>query len=226
MPLGVDHVQFSVPSVDTAVGCLTACGYRQLFREENFDSGAPFFHVPGKTMVFLSSSEVRLELINSSAEPRQDLYVPVFAQGDSPVEVTELGTLCRGRPTATLSHVEVHVADAGASAKFWRAIGFEPSADPNVLFFPRRVYGMALQIRLIESTRNQGRFVDDQGCSLIALVDQRPVATLQSVEQVGGRCWGYHDLRINGRALRSHMLRGPSGELVELIHFHPRRRDD
>lgn len=226
MPLAVDHVQFSVPSLEHASEMLLRLGFQRLFVEVDFDRGEPlFFRERGKTMSFHATEETRIELINGAAgegaRRRHDTYVPVFSPRAEPVEVPELAAVCRGTVSRILGHVEVHVGNIQASREFWRRLGFQPEAgSEDRLAFPRTMIGMGLAIELRERPANgrAGLFVDDPGCSLIALLDRDSTTTIRDLDGIGS-LWDSRPFRINGRSMNIHMLRGPSGELVELIQF-------
>jgi catechol 2,3-dioxygenase-like lactoylglutathione lyase family enzyme len=230
MPLGVDHLQFSVPCLEHAGELLRNLGFQQEFGEKDFDGCAPaFFRERGKSMAFFSTEDTRIEVINAAAGDgqgrRHGVYVPVFSPHAEIVEVPSLSARCRGPVSGHLSHVEVHVDNPAASREFWSRLGFQPeSGSSGRLAFPRTMVGMGLAIELCERrpTEHPGQFVDDPGCSLIALIDRDATATLRDLEGFGSP-WASYPFQINGRRIHIHMLRGPSGELVELIQLAPRR---
>lgn len=228
MPLGVDHVQFSVPSLDGGADFLRSHGFRQDFAESGFDGeGAPFFRERGKSMTFHSTDTTRIELVNAAQGGQHgvahDTYVPVFDPDGDLVNVAALAAPCRGAVSTRLLHIEVHVDDLEASLRFWRVLGFREEGAGSRMTFPASIagVGLAIEFRRRRTTRPSGLFVDDPGCSLIALVDRDCEATLEALRG-SGSLWASHGFRIKGRPVRVHILSGPGGELVELIHFLPR----
>jgi hypothetical protein len=117
------------------------------------------------------------------------------------------------------------VGDLGEARRFWvEGLG---AADRAVreegrwlcVGYRGPVPAWCLDLFLVEG-RGPGAdaYLDDAGFSCVALLSNRLDDDLRRAVAAGGRAVGDpFELTVNRRALRIALLRGPAGELVELI---------
>jgi catechol 2,3-dioxygenase-like lactoylglutathione lyase family enzyme len=241
--IGIDHVQFSVPDLTASTTFLEERGWRLKFREPDFATTArPYFRAVGKSMAYLKRERAAIELIDGSERAGPASWTPLFsarlpgevgAAVDVPrdaveVRVPELGGRCLcvdvAERVVELGEVVLASCDPQGSASFLEWLGFrrDASADRLRLVFPPSIIGMGLAVTIVAGApieRDHDVYVDDLGLSLVALLAKDLDADVAELRALGRRTTDVFDYRINGRAVSNVIVRGPGGELVELIRI-------
>jgi len=234
---GVDHVQISVPALGTAIETLSSCGYTVDFEEPDFSTTQrPYFRERRKSMAYLRSGSDAVELIDGSGVPGPELWLPVFHRAihgtatEAPAGIActarlvpELGGTClaSGGGTGGLERVVLRVADPEPTVGFLEGLGFLLRGRDGCrieLEFPRTIVTMALRVTVISGgSRPPEHFVDDLGCTLVALISRNLEADVAALQEDGCTTTQIFSFTINGKPIRHAIIRGPGGALVELI---------
>ena len=239
--IGIDHVQFSVPDLAVGTEFLQGIGWGLEFREPEFaTTPRPYFRETGKSMAYLKQGRAAIELIDGSASAGSASWTPRFSArlagradefagnptGDLVVRVPELGTTClcsdESNGSVELNEVILSSAKPEASAGFLESLGFrrEEAGDVLRLAFPASIIGMGLNVTIVQGSAQSGEdFVDDLGLSLIALISKDLAGDVQALRAEAYETTETFDYTINGRAISNAIVRGPGGELIELIQI-------
>lgn len=133
-----------------------------------------------------------------------------------------------GAPRGSVRGIMLPVSDLAAAKRFWgNGLGGRAAAQGTLasgeawarLSFPSPVPAWSLEIVLAESAVRPGHpLLDASGFACLALLTNRLEADAGSAMRRGGREAGPRfDLTVSGKLLHIIMVRGPGGELVELI---------
>jgi hypothetical protein len=235
--IGVDHLQFAVSDVNAGTRYLAGRGFELLFDQTGFDLVARSYYraTPGR-MTYLRRGASRVELIEGSACQRRTIYIPIFDQfsSDRPRSELDLDELrmswndvmscvCASAngTSPELNAVMVRADQPDHSASFWQSLGFQPTSCGEhwqVLAFADNLISMPLRILIVRVSERSSDMdkVDDLGCSSIALLTRNLAADREHLIHMHPPS-EIARLRINDRPLSICFVRGPSGELVELI---------
>ncbi len=243
MLVGIDHIQFSVDSLAAAERLLAAWGYRRRFSQPDhaaLDGEGPGHALPGGGgLLFLTRGPHALELLRRTGGAARGAYLPVLgpahlrqsrllagpaAGAGRPGWLPQLctyGWVAPGEPEP-LARLLLPTPDLQRSLRLWTALRARVAwSGPRgaQLSFPRALAAMPLQLWLVwvpglGASRSQ---VDGPGCTQVALVSTALEADLRALARAGAHTAEPREMHVGGRRLICASLRGPAGELVELV---------
>lgn len=212
MIVGVAQLVLNVPDLEAEVRAHTDVGWTISFRSE----GLP--NHPSKR-AFQAASRTTLDMVH------------LVKRGSTAIEITRYA----GAPTAGTTvyelagdRVRVVAKEPQASSSFWAALGFSERAD-GMLEAKAVLPDWRLTIELVPTDQPARKTcVDADGCVLVTVLTtsietdfERLSATGLLVESASP--WVES---IAGRTTTVAMVRGPSGELVELLQAPRASRDE
>lgn len=236
MILGVDHIALSCVDLQGSVAAIQRAGYQVKFIEAdlmNHSSKKPFLSVyqPVHSVAYcLAESGIAVELTAHGGIPSKS------AAGYQPRISKELWRIAGAEPffdtdyegfDSLIRSVEVPVMNVEQSFLFWtKGLGAREdlrSLDPPVrarrLRWQSPISRWSLELILRETKiPTAQRCLDDAGFPCLAFLTNDAAADRSRLMELGvSQASEPSRHRVNGKSLMISFLRGPSGELVELI---------
>jgi len=214
--LGVEHIALSCADIETGVAGLAARGFAPAFVERDIPNA------PEKRSL-LHTYTARHDIASCRAQAGIAIELtnhgPVYAPAPPSYEVTFGG--------GGIVAVAVISGDVRASKRFWRdglrftvAAGNADDAEQALLAIRPPVAAWAFELRVAPGPQRALPMLDDEGFPCVALITNRLDADLAQALSAGGHSpAGPFVAHVNGNELHVALLRGPGGELVELIAF-------
>lgn len=169
------------------------------------------------------------------AEPLHDVFDGPATKADArmtywrwPAIRTRFAT-SPGMGDLRIGSVAVSVVDIDASTRWWTdALGFRyrGSPTPGVHDLDRAspVADWRLDLMLVSQAAHALPMLDDTGFTVLALITTDIAEDAPRVSHGAAEVGRTFEQRIAGRNVRLAFVRGPSGELVELVEVHERPR--
>lgn len=218
MILGVAQVVVNVADLDGAMATMLAAGYTPAFSELDLAN-----HSAKRS--FQAVDRSTLDLVYLSP-PAPGPAVELTAYDGPPPRGETVYTLAAPAPAGTIGGVVVRAARPAESLAFWtKGLGFAERGPMNgtaALEFPTPVPAWRLPVVLEGDAASGGpTAVDAEGCVLVTLLTtdlRRDLANLaeSGLAAAATEVW---EESIGGRGLQLAFVRGPSGELVELVQL-------
>lgn len=216
MILGVEHIALSCVNIETGVAGLSARGFAPAFVERDIPNAPekrPLLHAYAARHDIASCrarTGIAIELTN---------HGPVNAPAPPSYEVT-FGD-------DGIAAVALTSGDVRATKRFWRdglrftvAAGDAADRAQAILAIRPPVAAWAFELRVAPGPERALPMLDDEGFPCVALITNRLDADLAQAISAGGHsAAGPFIAHVNGNELHVALLRGPGGELVELIAF-------
>lgn len=198
MILAIDHIAYGIGPGDAYAGQLEAVGYKSVFQERNVPNPQAKRTVvrqysPTHTIAFYKKKgELNVELVDHGhASPVSSPWIS-FDPAQEP------------------RTIRVRSSVPEKSKQFWAALGFRDGK-----FFSPLTGDIRLQIEPDE--KMSLALADDAGFNCIGFIAGALDADRVRLMETGFTATDISNITLNGRSMRIAFVRGPSGELVELI---------
>ena len=240
MIIGVDHVQFSVTDLVQSENFLIENGFKKKFNQDNFQvkEYQVYRSIPKSMVFFVKNNSCNIEIINGSSMYTGTRFLPIFKNSlecddrllDSlEKEIQEIrGLNCIGviayKEVTNLAGIHCDSWKYESSVRFWQSFGFKKQREfqsttcltsPQSLFESRPI----ISVRKVDKPTWCSDYVDDLGCSLIAVISNNINVDAERLKEGGFKVTEILKFEICGRLVSSCFVYGPCSEIVEIISF-------
>jgi hypothetical protein len=242
MIIQIDHIAFAAPDYERTSQILKNLGYQNKFDAKNIDNPKikkllmKKFPRKHNLSLFVKKGSINIECLNHFNSGGTGYILPIFENsiniGNS--SVLELAKIIKKPiPVCTtkqnnniidmsFNKFTINTENIDESVSFWANFGFRRKGLYNgsvVLEFASLFDNCAYKILLRKRTNNERHFLDDIGFNCIAFVSSSCKKELFFFKKKGIMVTEIENLIINKKRINLFFVKGPGGELVEVVDF-------
>lgn len=245
MIIQIDHIALATNNFKKSTEILSGLGYKNKFYEENKKNSSikkdlvKYFSDTHNLSLFLKENNIGIELLDHFKSSGKNGYItPLFENiPDKFIERKETGNFLESamvRELNTPVYIRKNTEISGFnfdkfviktnkikdSVDFWECFGFKEAGSIDgfvVLEFIRPLQNNVYKIYLKQENCGRNYFLDDDGFNCVAFISSSAEKESVFLKGEGLRVTKIEEVEMNNKILKIFFVKGPGGELVEII---------